>query len=782
MFKHQSSKYILFILVITNSFICAQWNNDPVINNPLCIKDGTQDNPKIISDGFGGAIIAWQEYQFGTDIFAQKIDKNGYTKWLNNGRPISDLNGDQFNVDMVDDGEGGAIFVWQDGRDSIYKIYMDRIDSSGWHPWSDGGLVVCSLDVNQTLPKISKDGQGKFIITWIDTRSGINKMYAQKIDIEGTIIWNDYGAVATYDLGDVKDYKIKNDGWGGIYIIWEDSVFSSNKLIKAQYLTSAHNRVWGISSDLLITNGSFSAISPDMILFEENKIIITWSDNRTGVFNIYAQSINQNSTFNWEPNGNPVSSSSADEFNPQISRSTDGSSIIVWEDYRDPFPFIPPKIYAQKISYQGIKLWQSDDIFVQLSSMDQWSPKIIEDGFGGAHIVWTDFSSEFGNINEKSINTYGEFYKNESTIISQADLTQAIAGITSDGSNGLIAVWVDRRNNFDPDIYCAQMDANGNLGAGQGKLGLIADYPFDGNSNDISNNNNNGTVVNAVLTTDRFGNPESAYEFDGTAYISVASSNSLNSPKRELTQCAWVQITQWGWSGNTFVPIIMKSDVFNYNFQYRLAVSESYLITSINNWDNSAYANFTPQLNVWYFVATVLNNDSVASYVNGNLLSSYPIIPGPINYDAKPLEIGRDMPGAEEDFFGKIDDIKIYNRALSYEEIFNLYQFGSTTSIDNNNQILMTPNEFKLDQNYPNPFNPSTKISWKLPVSSHQTLKVYDVLGNEVSTLVDENKPAGSYEVEFKTSVANFQLASGIYFYRLQAGSFIETKKMILIK
>ena len=92
------------------------------------------------------------------------------------------------------------------------------------------------------------------------------------------------------------------------------------------------------------------------------------------------------------------------------------------------------------------------------------------------------------------------------------------------------------------------------------------------------------------------------------------------------------------------------------------------------------------------------------------------------------------------------------------------------------------PIAFKLEQNYPNPFNPSTKINWQLPVSSWQTLKVYDILGNEVATLVNEEKPAGRYEVEFETSSSIQHLASGIYFYQLKAGSFVETKKMILLR
>jgi len=98
------------------------------------------------------------------------------------------------------------------------------------------------------------------------------------------------------------------------------------------------------------------------------------------------------------------------------------------------------------------------------------------------------------------------------------------------------------------------------------------------------------------------------------------------------------------------------------------------------------------------------------------------------------------------------------------------------TSVENDSELI--PEQFILEQNFPNPFNPSTKISWQSPVSGHQTLIVYDVLGNEVATLVDEEKPAGSYEIEFDAS----KLSSGTYFYKLQVGSFVETKKMILMK
>ncbi len=98
---------------------------------------------------------------------------------------------------------------------------------------------------------------------------------------------------------------------------------------------------------------------------------------------------------------------------------------------------------------------------------------------------------------------------------------------------------------------------------------------------------------------------------------------------------------------------------------------------------------------------------------------------------------------------------------------------------------LNSVDDFYLYQNYPNPFNPTTKIKYNVPfvethrnASLHITLKLYDLLGNEIVTLVSEEKPAGSYEIEFNAT----GLPSGIYFYQLKAGIFIETKKMILLK
>ena len=109
------------------------------------------------------------------------------------------------------------------------------------------------------------------------------------------------------------------------------------------------------------------------------------------------------------------------------------------------------------------------------------------------------------------------------------------------------------------------------------------------------------------------------------------------------------------------------------------------------------------------------------------------------------------------------------------EGVYITLSSDTTSSVNEYKNVLY---DFYLSQNYPNPFNPLTKIKYSIPKSGLVTLKVYDLLGNEIATLVNEEKQSGIYEVEFDAS----SLSSGIYFYQLQAGGFISTKKLVLLK
>jgi hypothetical protein len=183
------------------------------------------------------------------------------------------------------------------------------------------------------------------------------------------------------------------------------------------------------------------------------------------------------------------------------------------------------------------------------------------------------------------------------------------------------------------------------------------------------------------------------------------------------------------------------------------------------------------------------------TYLYGNLLYNFePVV---LNYNFEPLQTDRELnltPLAINDSSLTISEVLLegqsYTNYNPTSRVLNLpagtgghfeitFQHVLTNIVS---EPYATADNFELFQNYPNPFNPSTVISYQVPVSSNVVLKVYDILGNEVATLVDEEKPAGRYEVEFKPASSLKYPASGVYFYRLQSGSYVETKKMLLLK
>jgi hypothetical protein len=129
-----------------------------------------------------------------------------------------------------------------------------------------------------------------------------------------------------------------------------------------------------------------------------------------------------------------------------------------------------------------------------------------------------------------------------------------------------------------------------------------------------------------------------------------------------------------------------------------------------------------------------------------------------------------------------LDSLKQENYAYVFNHLTNAWKFAENMMGANLNKPggdeAAIPTKYALDQNYPNPFNPTTKINYQLPEHSHATLKIYDILGNLVTTLVDQEQEPGYYTVEWNAS----QYASGVYFYRFVSGSFTSTKKLMLLK
>lgn len=197
--------------------------------------------------------------------------------------------------------------------------------------------------------------------------------------------------------------------------------------------------------------------------------------------------------------------------------------------------------------------------------------------------------------------------------------------------------------------------------------GLVAYYPFNGNANDESGNNNNGTVNGATLTMDRHGYANKAYSFDGIDdYISILQSSSINSLTNNFTISSWINISSYY---NNYFPIINKSeDGFTDSIQFRLGLVNNggnFFVEGIINLSNPVNSN------IWNHLVITSEGNIEKIYLNGVLVGSGNIIYSSIV--SSDLEIGRDKHGNMEYTNGKLDDIRIYNRTLNETEIQALY-------------------------------------------------------------------------------------------------------------
>jgi len=311
-------------------------------------------------------------------------------------------------------------------------------------------------------------------------------------------------------------------------------------------------------------------------------------------------------------------------------------------------------------------------------------------------------------------------------------------------------------------IYISNLCSQVNLDSG-----LVAYYPFNGNTNDESGNGNNGNIFGATLSADRFGNDSSAYHFDGDDYIK-AMADGL--PTGERTTSLWLnadslssQPVLLGYGGNGPPG---TSWWMNINH----GGTPAYFLGIHYTPSNYLTYNYTSEpIGEWINFVTTTDSSGSRIYINGSEMASNNLFINNTFVIGKDLAIGVNVSGdgiapytgANVGYFvGDLDEIRIYNRKLTPEEIDSLYNEG-TTSIELASTSF--PSKIELSQNYPNPFNPSTKIKYNIPEKSFVLLRVYDILGNKVETLVYEEQSIGNYEVVFDA----IALTSGIYFYKL---------------
>ncbi|RFS15455.1 LamG domain-containing protein [Emticicia sp. C21] len=218
--------------------------------------------------------------------------------------------------------------------------------------------------------------------------------------------------------------------------------------------------------------------------------------------------------------------------------------------------------------------------------------------------------------------------------------------------------------------------------------GLIAYYPFNGNANDVSGSGNNGTVVGALLTTDRFGNANNAYSFNGSSdYISI--NNPANLPLGNSPRTISVWLNPANWAGEwTLTAVAYGSASTSNAFMFGLGQN----IIAVQGWVNDVSSPLVYSINQWINAVCTYDGTNVAIYINGNLIGSGTSISW--NTVGTEFYIGGRVSLGNSFFDGKLDDIGIWNRVLTNSEIQKLYLEGESgkTIIQNNaKSILITP-------------------------------------------------------------------------------------------
>jgi hypothetical protein len=296
-------------------------------------------------------------------------------------------------------------------------------------------------------------------------------------------------------------------------------------------------------------------------------------------------------------------------------------------------------------------------------------------------------------------------------------------------------------------------------------------------------------VDGAVLSADRFSNTSYAYYFDGIDdHIDVPYDSSFYPPS--LGVAVWVNVTSFPDTGACYILTTSGDKQTPPYDPFRLRVnSQRQVFVRFEGDTDSVHINMfsTTQLNAggWYFIVAYYDNllGRGALYIN-NVKEDSTDRPMALDKNAIGLRIGAAQTHngnlTENEFFnGIIDDIRIYNRAISGERIAELYD--EVVGIETEKPALI--DRLILYQNYPNPFNPSTTLKFYLPTASPVEVKIFDLSGRWVRSLMNDFRAAGEHTLLWDGN--NHQgnpVSSGIYIYNLEASGKIYRKKMILLK
>jgi hypothetical protein len=524
---------------------------------------------------------------------------------------------------------------------------------------------------------------------------------------------------------------------GGCYIGWFDSR-AGGYAVYLQKLNSQGVKQFG-ANGLLISNNSQSSslVDWDLAVDDSDCCVLAFTDTRaSSSINPYAYRISPTGQFLWGANGIALTDSiNVYQANPKVIVTSDGNFVIPWQ-YNN-------KIGMVKLNKAGTKLWGSTPLMVigNPGTGEKFNYPIgVKSDNGSIILYWIGYTGTF--ISPSNYKTYTQKFSSTGTIqwgnpqdtiwsLGSAQGTYQ-PSVFSDGNNGAIYVWQSYVAG-PTNCYVQRKNSAGQI-----------QFPV------------NGSAVGDVNTNLRFQPMASYMPSTQETYVFWQEKNSTQSLIGVYGQRFSSDGTKlWLSTGFIFKPLDANS------FQSLCTFSRD---TSILVY----YVESTTGSSNGLVKAFKINRSGTMLWGSGSIIT-----PGSSTSSKGRMSTGVNQNNMSILAFtdGRNDANGIYAQNINYNGTF-----GPPTGITNTSNF--TPDKFVLYQNYPNPFNPATNIKFQIVNNNFVSLKIFDILGKEVSTLVNEKLNAGEYETTFDGS--NFP--SGVYFYKLTAGDFSDVKKMVMIK
>ena len=346
---YRGSSYDIYVQRV-NAAGAPQWTANGVA---LCTAAESQQGPEICTDGAGGAIVAWRDYRSGTDnnVYVRRINSSGTPQWTANGVALCTATGDQSAQQIVSDGAGGAIVAWIDYRSGAnYDIYAQRVNTSGAVQWTANGIALCDATGTQWSLALAGDGAGGAVAVWSDYRNATDyNLYAQRVDAAGATKWFPDGASVCDYTGNQESPAIVADGFSGVVIAWRDYRTDTDGNLYAQRLRADGYAQWTANGVSLCTASGVqlvAGLAPD----GSGGAIATWSDYRSGGAYVYARRVSATGSTMWTSNGVPLCTIGDSDVGICICPDDAGGAIAAWGGLHGAATY---DIHAQRVDRFG---------------------------------------------------------------------------------------------------------------------------------------------------------------------------------------------------------------------------------------------------------------------------------------------------------------------------------------------------------------------------------------------------------------------------------------------